>query len=105
MTAHYLHGTSETEQDRLGLMNRLLNQNSLREMQLQPGDRVLDVGSGLGQLSREMARQVRPRGRVIGIERSPEQIDAARKLAAEENEAELVEFRAGVADNLPLTKH
>ncbi|MBW8885258.1 MAG: class I SAM-dependent methyltransferase [Planctomycetia bacterium] len=54
----YLHGTAPDEQDRLGLMNGLLNANSLCEMHLAPGERVLDVGCGLGQLSRDMARQV-----------------------------------------------
>jgi SAM-dependent methyltransferase len=102
MTTHYLHGTSPTEQDRLGLMNRLLNENSLREMQLQPGERVLDVGSGLGQLSREMARQVGSRGRVLGIERSAEQIAAAQQLAAAADEECQVVFRPGEAQDLPL---
>ena len=102
MTAHYLHGTSETEQDRLGLMNRLLNENSLREMQLQPGERIIDLGSGLGQLCREMARQVGPAGCVLGIERSPEQIAAACRLAAADGDDRGVEFRAGEAHNLPL---
>ena len=43
-TAHYLHGTHPDEQDRLGLMNRLLNENSLAEMKLAAGEKVLDVG-------------------------------------------------------------
>lgn len=103
MSAHYLHGTSPTEQDRLGLMNRLLNENSLREMRLDRGDRVLDVGSGLGQLSCQMARQVGPAGSVLGIERSREQIAAAIEVASKESGAENIEFRAGEADNLPLT--
>lgn len=102
MSTHYLHGTSPIEQDRLGLMNRLLNENSLREMQLQPGDRVLDLGSGLGQLSREMARAVGSRGQVLGIERSQDQIAAANRLAAAAGEPNLVEFRAGEAHALPL---
>jgi SAM-dependent methyltransferase len=102
MTAHYLHGTSPTEQDRLGLMNRLLNQNSLREMELRRGDKVLDLGSGLGQLSREMARHVGPTGQVIGIERSREQIAAAVKLAEADGEENVVEFRKGQAHEIPL---
>src|SRR5262249_51893202 len=72
--AHSLHGTHPEEQDRLGLMNRLLNQNSLAEMQLKPGEKVLDVGSGLGQLTREMARQIGEGAKVVGIERSHEQL-------------------------------
>ena len=73
----YLHGTAPDEQDRLGLMNRLLNENSLRELRLPPGDRVLNVGCGLGQLSRDIARQVGPAGKVVAVERSSEQLDVA----------------------------
>lgn len=100
-TAHYLHGTHPEEQDRLGLMNRLLNENSLAEIKLRPGERVLDVGCGLGQLTREMARQVNG-AKVVGIERSRDQLTAARQLAQTAGEAILVDFRQGPADQLPL---
>jgi SAM-dependent methyltransferase len=49
-----------------------------------------------------MARQVGPSGQVLGIERSHEQLDMARQLAAADGEAEQVEFREGAADSLPL---
>lgn len=102
MTSNYLHGTSPEEQQRLGLMNRLLNENSLAELRLAPGERVLDVGSGLGQLSRAMARQVGASGSVVGIERSSEQLATARSLAKSAGEASSVDFRAGSAEYLPL---
>jgi SAM-dependent methyltransferase len=99
--AHYLHGTEPDEQERLGLMNRLLNGNSLREMQLAAGENVLDLGCGLGQLSREIARHVYP-GCVVAIERSAEQRTSARQLAAAAVEERSVEFRQGEAESLPL---
>jgi ubiquinone/menaquinone biosynthesis C-methylase UbiE len=99
--AHYLHGTHPEEQDRLGLMNRLLNQNSLAEMKLVAGERVLDVGCGLGQLTREMARRVEG-AKVVGVERSGEQLVVARRMAKEAGEERLVDFREGAADRLPL---
>jgi SAM-dependent methyltransferase len=83
-------------------MNRLLNENSLREMQLAPGERVIDVGCGLGQLSRDMARLVGDAGNVLGIERSAEQLLVARQLALGDSAALRVEFRQGDADRLPL---
>jgi len=102
--AHYLHGTTPDEQDRLGLMNRLLNQNSLAEMQLKSGEKVLDVGCGLGQLTRDMAREVGgPNAAVVGIERSREQLAVAKQLAHDNGEELLVDFREGSADQLPLT--
>ena len=72
-----------------------------------PGESILDVGSGLGQMSRAMARAVaRPgmsgRPRLLGIEASPEQLSEARRQAAEDGETDLVEFRAGDALRLPL---
>jgi SAM-dependent methyltransferase len=100
--SHYLHGTAPVEQDRLARLNDLLNDRALAELVLRAGDRVLDVGSGLGQLTRAMARQVGPAGRVLGIERSPEQLAAARRLAAAAGELEAVEFRPGDAMRLPL---
>lgn len=100
--SHYLHGTAPDEQARLARLNDLLNERALAETGLMPGDRVLDVGSGLGQLTRGMARQVGSGGRVLGIERSPEQLAEARRLAADAGEADVTEFRPGDALRLPL---
>jgi SAM-dependent methyltransferase len=99
-SSQYLHGTLPDEQRRLSLLNDLLNAGSLREMRLQGAERVLDVGSGLGQLSRAMARSAG--ARVIGVERSAEQIAEAERQAARAGEAGLVEFRQGDALRLPL---
>jgi SAM-dependent methyltransferase len=96
----YIHGTDPEEQVRLSLLNDLLNVGSLRELSLQGGERILDVGSGLGQLSRAMARTAGVR--VVGIERSAEQIAEAHRQATRADEAGLVEFRQGDALQLPL---
>ncbi|MCI0665303.1 MAG: methyltransferase domain-containing protein [Acidobacteria bacterium] len=96
----YLHGTDPDERMRLSLMNDLLNSGSLREMHLQGGELILDVGSGLGQLSRAMARNAGTR--VLSIERDTEQIAEAERQAAEAGESSLVEFRQGDALSLPL---
>ncbi len=101
-SSQYLHGTLPEEQTRLSLLNDLLNEKSLRAMNLQGGERILDVGSGLGQLTRAMARTAGPTGQVIGIERSDEQISDARKRAELAGETSLVEFRQGDAYDLPL---
>ena len=100
--SHYVHGASPEEQRRLSHLNRLLNAGSVAEMALAGGERVLDVGSGLGQLSRAIAREAGPRGRVIGIERSVEQIAEAQRQAADAGEERLVEFRAGDVNAFPL---
>jgi ubiquinone/menaquinone biosynthesis C-methylase UbiE len=99
--SEYIHGTEPEEQQRLTLLNTiLLNEGTLHELRLQKGDRILDVGSGLGQLSRAMARQAKTRA--IAIERSEEQIAEAARQAKTEGEEHLVEFRQGDATDLPL---
>lgn len=100
---HYIHGTHPDEQRRLSLLNDLLNENSLGALSLSAGERVIDVGSGLGQLARAMGGAVRPGGSVVGIERDPKQLDEARRRATVDGEEQLVEFRPGDAVDLPLT--
>ena len=100
--SQYLHGTLPEEQTRLSLLNDLLNEKSLLALSLQGGERILDVGSGLGQLTRAMARTAGPTGKVIGIERSEDQINDARRRAELAGEATLVEFRQGDAYHFPL---
>ena len=98
----YIHGTAPEEQRRLSLFNDvLLNPASLREIALRGDERVIDFGSGLGQFSRAMARQL-PHGKVVGIERSDEQLALAKKLASDDGEADLVEFRQGDVLNADL---
>ncbi len=101
LSGHYIHGSEPEEQRRLTLLNDLLNESSLRALALQGGERILDVGSGLGQLSRAMAR-IAGSGRVVGIERDPEQLEKARELARDDGEEDLVEFRLGEAVDVPL---
>ena len=52
---------------------------------LQLGERVLDVGCGAGVTAIEAADRVGPDGRVWGIDISPEMIDAARDRSAASN--------------------
>jgi demethylmenaquinone methyltransferase/2-methoxy-6-polyprenyl-1,4-benzoquinol methylase len=47
-----------------------------------PGDRVLDVATGTGDLAFELARRVAPGGEVIGVDFSEGMLDLARAKAA-----------------------
>lgn len=98
----YIHGTDPAEQARLGLMNELLNAPSIRELQIKRHERILEVGCGTGQFARLMAKAAD--ARAVAIDRSEEQLNAARNQAAEAGETTLVEFRQGDAFNLPLQK-
>ncbi len=98
----YIHGTDPEEQARLALMNDLINAPSLAEMKLRGGERILEMASGLGLMARAMARAAGPSGKVVGIERSREQIETARRLAREAGEESLIETRQGDAFDPPL---
>jgi SAM-dependent methyltransferase len=100
----YIHGSTPPEQARLALLNRLMNEAALREMALPFGCSILDVGSGLGQLTRAMARRSGPGAKVVGVERDAVQLARAISLADAAGESSLADFRAGDACALPLTK-
>ena len=68
---------------------------------LEPGEVVLDVGSGAGTDSLVAAQMVGPEGRVTGIDMTPEMLAKA-KAAAVEMKATNVEFVAGEAERLPF---
>src|ERR1700687_2489509 len=100
----YLHGTTAIEQQRLSRLNQLINAAALKELRLEGGERILDVASGLGQLTRARAGAACPRGSVLGIERSPEQIAFSRRSDPDRAElAAKLEFRQGDAIDPPLT--
>lgn len=101
-SSSYIHGTDPGEQRRLSLLNERLNEASLREIAVLPGERILDLGSGLGQLTRAMAKASGGPGKVIGVDFSPEQVDEASRLAREAGEDASVEFRVGDAVDPPL---
>jgi len=100
--SHYIHGTDPDEQRRLSLLNDILNQGSLRELAVQGGESILDLGCGPGQLTRLMARAAGPEARVVGIDRSEAQLAEARRLAGLDGEEGRVEFRAGDVLDLSL---
>jgi enediyne biosynthesis protein CalE5 len=48
---------------------------------LRPGQRVLDVGSGIGEPALTAARVVGPSGRVVGVDLAPDMVARARRRA------------------------
>jgi SAM-dependent methyltransferase len=68
---------------------------------LEPGARVLDVGSGAGTDSLVAAQMVGPEGGVTGIDMTLEMLATAR-AAAEEMGATNVEFLESEAERLPF---
>jgi arsenite methyltransferase len=68
---------------------------------LEPGEVVLDVGSGAGTDSFVAAQMVAPEGRVTGIDMTPEMLAKARAAAVEMG-ATNVEFVEGDAEKVPF---
>ena len=68
---------------------------------LQPGETVLDLGSGGGIDCFLAAKQVGPSGHVIGVDMTPDMLEKAR-ANAKKMSAENVEFRLGEIEHLPV---
>ena len=76
----YVLGWSEAEQDRLIRQAALLaplTERLFRAAGIGAGQRVLDIGSGVGDVSMIAARLVGPSGRVVGVERNTDYIARA----------------------------
>lgn len=68
---------------------------------INPGETVVDIGSGAGFDSLIAAKLVGPAGRIIGIDMTPEMLKKAKDGAAQ-MEAANVESREGYMESLPL---
>lgn len=73
----------------------------VEKLELRAGETALDLGSGAGIDVFLAARAVGPRGRVIGVDMTPEMLERARANAAKGGYAN-VEFREGRLERLPV---
>jgi SAM-dependent methyltransferase len=84
--AKYVLGHSPRELDRLSAQARLVDpitRQFLESAGIGPGMRVLDVGSGAGDVAFLAAELVGNTGEVVGVDRSPAALEVARARAAE----------------------
>jgi SAM-dependent methyltransferase len=80
----YALGYSDVEFRRLELQGALfhdLTDDVMRRAGIKPGMRVLDIGCGVGDVSILVGELVGPGGAVVGLDRSREAIDVARRRA------------------------
>jgi ubiquinone/menaquinone biosynthesis C-methylase UbiE len=83
-TRQYALGHSPQELDRLSMQAKLLEPFTRRLFEdsgIRPGMRVLDVGSGAGDVAFLLREIVGQDGRVVGTDRAPEAIQRARERA------------------------
>jgi len=95
----YFNADRAAEDERLLAQSRLfdpLTRRLFEAVGLAPGMRVLDLGSGAGNVARLAAELVGPDGAVVGVEKDPEAVEFARR----HTDAPNVEFRVADAQTL-----
>jgi ubiquinone/menaquinone biosynthesis C-methylase UbiE len=83
--SRYVLGWSDAEQDRLirqAMLLAPLTEQLFRDAGIVRGQRVLDIGSGVGDVAMLAARLVGPSGEVVGIERDAGYIARATERAS-----------------------
>jgi ubiquinone/menaquinone biosynthesis C-methylase UbiE len=94
--ASYVLGRSEREYDRLMFQARILRpytEKYFRMAGLASGMRVLDLGSGMGDVALLAAEIVGPHGAVLGLDRDPAALERARERATEHGYSSWVSFQ------------
>ncbi len=106
----FVHALFDTIAPHYDLMNLVMTMGAWKLWQrafarhagLRPGDRVLDVGCGTGDLCLLAARRVGPGGRVTGVDISEEMLAVGRRKVAEAGLADRVELLRANALDLPF---
>jgi ubiquinone/menaquinone biosynthesis C-methylase UbiE len=97
----YALGHSEAELQRLilqaGIVGRI-SERLLREAGLREGMRVLDLGSGAGDISMLAADIVGPFGSVVGVDRNQQAVELARRRAKDGGCSQIVSKVCSVED-------
>ncbi len=95
--SNYILGRSVHEYERLmlaGPHSATFTEKFFRAAGVVPGMRILDIGSGMGDVALLAADMVGPRGRVLGIDRDAAALENARRRAAEQGCSSWVSFQA-----------
>lgn len=105
-TAHseYVLGSTDAEHQRLIRQSARiasLTERFFRDAGIGVGDRVLDVGSGVGDVAMLASRLVGPSGEVLGIERDSRTIASARARIAEAGFSNVTFTQSDVSEIVP----
>lgn len=99
----YVLGHSDAELERLQLQAEALEpltRRLIQECGISPGMRVLDLGTGAGDVAFLVAEAVGPSGSVVGVDREERALLLARKRAVEA-QLDNVAFEIGDDERLP----
>lgn len=86
-----IEGGAQVVSDRLVELSRI-----------QQGNRVLDIGTGIGEPAVTAARKVGPTGKVTAIDLSPGMLAIARERAKENGLTNIIDFQEADAESLRL---
>jgi ubiquinone/menaquinone biosynthesis C-methylase UbiE len=98
---NYVLGRSASEYERLTLQARVLRpytEKFFRHAGLAPGMRVLDIGSGMGDVAMLAGDIVGPGGRVLGVDSDPAVLENARRRTRETGCSSWVSFESANID-------
>jgi ubiquinone/menaquinone biosynthesis C-methylase UbiE len=70
--------------------------------EIKPGDKVLDIATGIGEPAVTAARRVKPNGKVIATDISPQMLAIAKTRAKSFGLDDIMEFREGDGEKLDL---
>jgi len=72
--------------------------------EIKPGDRVLDIATGIGEPAVTAAKRVKPNGKVVATDISSQMIAIAKSRASSLDLDRFMEFREGDAEKLDFPK-
>ena len=72
--------------------------------EIKPGDKVLDIATGIGEPAVTAAKRVKPNGKVVATDISSQMIAIAKSRAKSLGLDSIMEFREGDAEKLDLPK-
>src|SRR5436190_255190 len=81
----YYAGKSQEEIERLIFQGKIYNpftSQLFKEAGIVAGMKVLDIGSGVGDVALQVAQQVGPTGYVVGVDANPTFVATARERAS-----------------------
>jgi len=102
----YPLGNTQAEHERLARQHSrfaFVTERAFRRAGLGPGQRVLELGSGAGDVAFAVARIVGPTGEVVGVERNQDSVAYARRRAQQTGFGNVQFVQSDVAD-LPSGK-
>ncbi|MBF0427813.1 MAG: bifunctional demethylmenaquinone methyltransferase/2-methoxy-6-polyprenyl-1,4-benzoquinol methylase UbiE [Magnetococcales bacterium] len=83
-------------------VHRLWKQFAIRRMRIRPGDRLLDVAGGTGDLARLMHKQLDGRGDIVIYDINAAMLEQGRVRLADEGVVSGIQWVQGNVENLPF---